>query len=134
METLQEIEAVMNVASTRNLMTELQVLLDQWKECCETNTVHVKQDKAPMKSRFHERMTRIESYWEDLNEPFQKGSKNTCRTISKLREIKGLLKKLPRSHSAKLQARFSSLCAEAETIMGNMMDRMKIQCNKRPSL
>ncbi|KAJ0427750.1 hypothetical protein HanHA300_Chr17g0638551 [Helianthus annuus] len=104
-----EIEAVMNVASARNLMRELQVLLDQWKECCETNTVHVKQDKAPMKSRFHERMTRIESYWKDLNEPFQKGSKNTRRIISMLREIKGLLKKLPGSHNAKLQARFSGL-------------------------
>ncbi|KAM0059696.1 hypothetical protein Hdeb2414_s0005g00184211 [Helianthus debilis subsp. tardiflorus] len=129
-----EVEAVMNVASARNLMRELQVLLDQWKECCETNTVHVKQDKAPMKSRFHERMTRIESYWEDLNEPFQKGYKNTRLTISKLRNIEGLLKKLPRSHTANLQARFFGLRAEAESFMGNMMDRMKIQCNKRPSL
>ncbi|MFS7965199.1 hypothetical protein Hanom_Chr08g00759341 [Helianthus anomalus] len=85
----EAIRGVMNVASTRNLMRELQMLLDQWKEYCETNTTPVKQDKAPMKSRFHERTT----YWENLNELFQKGYENTRDITSMLRKIKGLLKK-----------------------------------------
>ncbi|KAJ0808090.1 putative leucine-rich repeat domain superfamily, F-box-like domain superfamily [Helianthus annuus] len=154
----EEIRAVMDVTSARNLMRELQVLLDDlWKENGETNTAHMKQVKAPMEIRmstvhgqeevenyraqrdtkskhcFHERMTHIESYWEDLNEPFEKGYKNTRRMISMLRSIEGLLQKVPRSLEAKLQARFSVLRAEAETIMENMMDRIKIQCDKRPS-
>ncbi|XP_035842026.1 F-box protein At1g60400-like [Helianthus annuus] len=125
----EEIRAVMNVASAQNLIRELEVLLDQWKEYCETNTAPVKQDKAPMKSHFHERMT----YWENLNEPFHKGYESTRDITSVLQKLEGLLKKVPRSHRAKFQSRFSCLRAEAETIMDNMMDRMKIQCDKRPS-
>ncbi|KAJ0666245.1 putative F-box domain, leucine-rich repeat domain superfamily, F-box-like domain superfamily [Helianthus annuus] len=124
----EEISAVMNVASAQNLMRELQVLLDQWKEYCETNTAPVKQDKAPMKSRFHERMT----YWENLNEPFHKGYENTRDITSLLQNIEEVLEKVPRSHRAKFQSRFSGLRAEAETIMDDMIDRVKIQCDKRP--
>ncbi|KAJ0824560.1 putative F-box domain, leucine-rich repeat domain superfamily, F-box-like domain superfamily [Helianthus annuus] len=128
MDSREAIRAVMNDTSARNLMRELQMLLDQWKEYCETNTAPVKQDKVPMKSRFHERMT----YWENLNELFQKGYENTRDITSMLWKIEGLLKKLPRFHRAKLQSRFSGLRAEAETIMDDMMDRVKIQCDKKP--
>ncbi|KAI7739803.1 hypothetical protein M8C21_024267, partial [Ambrosia artemisiifolia] len=129
----KEIRVMMNVTLARNLMSELQMLLDQWKENRETNTAHVKHDTTPMKYHFHERMTRIESYWEDLNESFKEGRENTHRAISMLREIEGLLKKVSRSHRPKLLARYVGLRTEAEPIMYDMMDRMKIQCDKRPS-
>uniref|UniRef100_A0A251RLI6 Putative F-box domain, Leucine-rich repeat domain, L domain-like protein n=1 Tax=Helianthus annuus TaxID=4232 RepID=A0A251RLI6_HELAN len=129
----EEIRAVKNVTSARNLMLELRVLLDQWKENNETDKVCMKQDKAlmkghtttvpkqgevencsaqrdmEMKCHFGERITHIESYWKDLNSQVGKGYNNTCRTISLLRKIEGVLKEVPRSHRAKLQARFSSL-------------------------
>ncbi|KAI3812650.1 hypothetical protein L1987_17362 [Smallanthus sonchifolius] len=157
METMQEIRAVMNVASARNLMRELQELLDQWKENSEKNTADMKQDKAPieshmttvhaqgevetyraqpntkMKWHFGERMAHIKSYWEDLNAQLEKGYKNTRHTISLLWKIEGVLKNVPRSDRAKMQARFSGLRAEAEANIDNAMDCMKIQCDKKPS-
>ncbi|KAI3713663.1 hypothetical protein L1987_72246 [Smallanthus sonchifolius] len=152
----EEIRAVMNVASARNIMGELHVLLDKWKENSETNTAHMKQSEAPMESHkttvhmqgevenhrahdtkmkchFQERMAYIKSYWEVLNEQLEKGYKNTSCMISMLEKIEGVLTKLPTSHRDKLQARFSGLCAEADTIMDNMLDRMKMQCDKKPS-
>ncbi|KAM0059692.1 hypothetical protein Hdeb2414_s0005g00184171 [Helianthus debilis subsp. tardiflorus] len=153
----EEIRAVKNVTSARNLMLELRVLLDQWKENNKTDKVCMKQDKAlmenhlatvpelgeaekhraqrdtEMKLPFRERMTHIESYWKDLNSQVRKGYNNTCRTISLLRKIEGVLKEVPRSHRAKLQARFSSLRVEAETIMDDTMDQMKMQFDKKPS-
>ncbi|KAI7727218.1 hypothetical protein M8C21_022513 [Ambrosia artemisiifolia] len=157
METMQEVRAVMDVASARNLMGELHVLLNQWKDTGEINKAQVKKDKAPMeshmttmheqgeaenhrpqqdtemKNHFLESMTHIENYWEDLSERVEIGRKKTHRVISMLRSIEELLKKLPGSHQAKLQARYSGLRSEAETVMEYMMDRMKFQCDKKPS-
>ncbi|MFS8030178.1 putative leucine-rich repeat domain superfamily [Helianthus anomalus] len=119
-----------------------------------SNLLHL--DKAPMESQtatmheqvevenertfpdtkikwlFGERMTHIESYWEGLNEQYENGYENTGRTISMVRDIEGVLTQLPASHRDKLQARFSGLCVEAEAIMDNVMDRMKIKCGKTP--
>ncbi|KAJ0630984.1 putative F-box domain, leucine-rich repeat domain superfamily, F-box-like domain superfamily [Helianthus annuus] len=151
-----EVRAVRNVASAENLMRKLQVLLDKWTENSEINTTDMEQDKAPMESQtatmheqvevenerafpdtkikwhFGDRMTHIESYWEGLNEQYEKGYENTGHTISMLREIKVILTKLPASHRDKLEGRFSGLCVEAETIMDNVMDCMKIKCGKTP--
>ncbi|XP_076902141.1 F-box/FBD/LRR-repeat protein At5g22700-like [Bidens hawaiensis] len=146
----EEIRAVKNVVIARNLMRELQGLLNQWKENSEPNTTDMKasvenhmatvqeqveaenQPDAKLKWQFGETMTHIENYWKDLSEQLDKGYKDTISTISILRTIEGVLAKLPTPHRDKLQARFSGLCAEAEIIMDNMMDRMKIQCDKKP--
>ncbi|KAI7739815.1 hypothetical protein M8C21_024279 [Ambrosia artemisiifolia] len=148
---MQEVRAVENVTLARNLMLELQVLLEQWKENSETSKARMKQDKATvpeqgkvenhrakrdtkMKCNFGERMTRIESYWKDLNLQVGKGYNNTCSVISLLRKIEKVLKEVPRSHWTKLQARFSSLRAEAETIIDDTTDQMKMQVDKKPNL
>ncbi|KAI7739800.1 hypothetical protein M8C21_024264 [Ambrosia artemisiifolia] len=149
-----EIRAVMNVKLARSLMRDFQVLLDQWKEKSETNTAHMKppvgshtemvheqvevenhreQPDAKMKWHFGGRMAHIKNYWEDLNEQLEKGCNNTGFIISILQEIEEVMTRLPTSHQAKLQERFFGLCAEAETIMDNVMDRMKIHCDKKPS-
>ncbi|KAJ0446018.1 putative F-box domain, leucine-rich repeat domain superfamily, F-box-like domain superfamily [Helianthus annuus] len=152
-----EIRAVMNVQSARSLMRELQELLDEWKENSEANTAHMKQDKAPIESHMstvHEqgevedhkaqpdtkmegrsggRMTHITCYWEDLNEQFKKGNEKTGHILSMLQKIEGVLTKLPTSHRAKLQERFFGLSAEAEALMDDVMDCMKIQYDKKPS-
>ncbi|KAK1438380.1 hypothetical protein QVD17_04188 [Tagetes erecta] len=125
-------------------MVELHDLLDQWKEKIE-NRAHIMRDEAPMKSHmavvheqgevennraqpdvkikshFEEKMTTIESYWEDLNEQMENGYKNTRLTISLLRRIEGLLEKLAGSARDKLEARFCGLRAEAETLMENLL-------------
>ncbi|KAF5753681.1 hypothetical protein HanXRQr2_Chr17g0782841 [Helianthus annuus] len=152
-----ETRAVMNVQSARSLMRELQELLDEWKENSETNTAHMKQDKAPIESHMstvHEqgevedhkaqpdtkiegrsggRMTHITCYWENLNEQFKKGNEKTGHILSMLQKIEGVMTKLPTSHRAKLQERFFGLSAEAEAIMDDVMDCMKIQYDKKPS-
>ncbi|XP_076944529.1 uncharacterized protein LOC143615237 [Bidens hawaiensis] len=138
----EEARAAMNVASARNLMRELQALLDQWKKNSEpkTKTTRVKKRKEPLKNHTEtehkqvevdtnvkchiERMTRIK-------ERFKKGFKDTGHAISMLRKIEGVVTKLPASHWAKLQVSFNSLCAEAEASMGVMADRLKIQCDNK---
>ncbi|KAF5753703.1 hypothetical protein HanXRQr2_Chr17g0783071 [Helianthus annuus] len=156
METMQEARAIRNVSSAENLMRKLQVLLDQWTENSEIYTTDMEQDKAPMESHraimheqvevendraqpdvkmkwhFGERMTHIESYWEGMKVQFEKGYENTGHIISMVRDIEGVLTKLPASFQDKLEGRFSGLCVEAETIMDNVMDRMKIRCSKKP--
>lgn len=124
---MQEIRAVKNVAIARNLMTELQGLLNQWKENSEPNTTDMKasvenhmatvheqveaenQPDAKLKWQFGETMTHIENYWKDLSEQLDKGYKDTISTIAILWTIEGVLAKLPTSHRDKLQARFSGL-------------------------
>ncbi|KAJ0666249.1 putative F-box domain, leucine-rich repeat domain superfamily, F-box-like domain superfamily [Helianthus annuus] len=137
----EEISAVKNVTLARNLMAELWVLLDKSSMENHLATVpelgeaenHRAQRDTEMKLPFRERMTHIESYWKDRNSQVEKVYNNTCRTISLLRKIEGVLKEVPRSHQAKLQARFSSLCVEAEAIMDDTMDQMKMQFDKKPS-
>ncbi|KAJ0666259.1 putative F-box domain, leucine-rich repeat domain superfamily, F-box-like domain superfamily [Helianthus annuus] len=137
----EEISAVKNVTLARNLMAELWVLLDKSSMENHLATVpelgeaenHRAQRDTEMKLLFRERMTHIESYWKDRNSQVEKVYNNTCRTISLLREIEGVLKEVPRSHRAKLQARFSSLRVEAEIIMDDTMDQMKMQFDKKPS-
>ncbi|KAK9052906.1 hypothetical protein SSX86_029536 [Deinandra increscens subsp. villosa] len=149
MVSYEEIRAVMNVASARKLMRELQVELNLLKENRETDKTDMDQDMTTVheqveaengrakpdtevKWHFGERITRIESYWEDLNERLEKGYSDAAHIISMLREIEEVLTKLPTTPRAKLQARFSNLCAEAGTIMDNMMDHLKKQCDKKP--
>ncbi|KAJ0685760.1 putative F-box domain, leucine-rich repeat domain superfamily, F-box-like domain superfamily [Helianthus annuus] len=136
----EEVRTARNVTSARNLMSELQGFLDEWKENRETNTAHMKQDKAPIeienrraqlktkrKWPFGERMTHIkDQFWE--------GHKNTFHVISKLEKIEEILTRQPTSRQAKLQQSFSNLCLEAVTIMDNILDHLKIQCDKKPRL
>ncbi|XP_076925450.1 uncharacterized protein LOC143588286 [Bidens hawaiensis] len=88
----EEIRAVKNVAIARNLMRELQGLLNQWEENSETNTNDTKatvheqvevenEPDAKMKWHFGETMTHIENYWKDLSEQLDKGYKDTISTI-----------------------------------------------------
>ncbi|KAI7739813.1 hypothetical protein M8C21_024277, partial [Ambrosia artemisiifolia] len=152
----EEIIAAMNVVSAQKLMRKLQVVLDQLKENSETDTADMEQDKSSLeghmaivpeqvevenhrahldtnvKWRFGIRMSHIKSYWKDLNEQMENGYKNTDFLCSMLDRIEGLLRKLPTSDRTKLQTRFTGLCLEADTLMDNMMDRMKIQCDKKP--
>ncbi|KAK9052905.1 hypothetical protein SSX86_029535 [Deinandra increscens subsp. villosa] len=153
----EETRAVMNVVSAQNLMRDLEVILDRLgknsviyspnmekdTESMETHaeTVHEQVEvenrrappKAKMKLNFGERMKHIKCYWKDLNKQLEIRHKNTLFIISRLQKIEEVLKKLPTSHRDKLQPQFSSLCSKADTIMDNMMDRMKIQCDKKPS-
>ena len=130
METLQEIRA-------HKLIKELQGLLNQWKANSDNTTSHsdqgeVAQQETITESHFGERLTQIKSYWGELNKWHEEGDKRTRRIISMLQEIESLLKKLPASQRAKMQPMFTSLYAEADTFMDNMMDRVRIQCDKKP--
>ncbi|GKF35438.1 hypothetical protein Tco_0108638 [Tanacetum coccineum] len=78
------------------------------------------------------RLAEIKSYWSDFKKWSEEGDKRTCRIISMLQEIESLLIELPASKRAKIQPMCSSLYAEADTLMDNMMDRVRIQWHKKP--
>lgn len=110
-ETLQEIRAIRNCKLAQDLMTKLSVLLEQEKAKIETNTAH---------------MCRC---WINLNEQIEQGKAKTGDIILQLRHIKELLTKLPASKRVEMEACFSSLCAEAYTIVNKITDDMKIRCD-----
>nr|XP_043639866.1 putative F-box/FBD/LRR-repeat protein At5g44950 [Erigeron canadensis] len=64
---------------------------------------------------------------EDLNYQVQIGRTKTCRIMSHLQRIEDLLTKVPASKRDKLEARFSGLCIEANTVLNKVIDRMKVQ-------
>lgn len=64
---------------------------------------------------------RIESYWKDFFESFEEGDRWTNHIISMVRQIETLLQKLPKLRRNKMQFVYSSLCAEADTIMTGRM-------------
>lgn len=143
MKTLQEVRAAMNVTSARYLMRELQAMLNRLSKSSETNAVCTKQEKTPMECHeatvheqtqvetqraldFGEKMAQIETVSKDLIAWLDEGDIN-CVIISTLVKINEVLPKLPTSHRAEMQARFSDLCSQAYPMMDNILDRMKIQ-------
>ncbi|KAI7742925.1 hypothetical protein M8C21_008730 [Ambrosia artemisiifolia] len=106
----EEIRAVKNVTSARNLMTELQ---DKLKKFTETNMTNIEQDKAPM-ATVHQQI-------EDL-----KG------IVSMLTSITTLLEKVPASHQQyKLLAALSGALAEVKTILKKYEGLDLDQCDKK---
>ncbi|GJU61618.1 hypothetical protein Tco_1243453 [Tanacetum coccineum] len=90
------------------------------------------QQETIMESHFGERLTQIKSYWGELYKWYEEGDRRTCRIISLLQFIESFLKMLPASHRAKMQPMYTSVYPEADTFMDNMMDRMRILCDKKP--
>ncbi|GJX40624.1 F-box domain containing protein [Tanacetum coccineum] len=127
--------------TAHKLIKELQGLLKQWIANNDNNTSHSDQGEVEnqraqqetiMESHFGERLTQIKSYWGELYKWYEEGDRRTCRIISLLQLIESFLKMLPASHRAKMQPMYTSLYAEADTFMDNMMDRMRILCDKKP--
>ncbi|GKA37828.1 F-box domain containing protein [Tanacetum coccineum] len=123
------------------LTEKLQGLLKQWKGNGEKNTAHIDQgdvenqraqQQTIKESHFGEKLTRIKGYWSDLNKWYEEENEMACHIISLLQKIEKLLTKLPASQRAKMQPMYSSLNAEAETFINNMMDSMRILCDKQP--
>nr|XP_043622214.1 putative F-box/FBD/LRR-repeat protein At1g78760 [Erigeron canadensis] len=130
----EEIIAVRDVVSVQKLMAELRVLLKQ--EIANTKT----QRKAPMErnnAKMHDKgkaqpgtkmqlqiegnITLIKRCWKDLSVQFEQRKDKVCLIISKLGSIEGLLKKLPATNRTMIQPCFSSLCAEADTVLSKIM-------------
>lgn len=64
---------------------------------------------------------RIESYWKDFFVSFEEGDRRTNCIISMVRQIETLLQKLPKLRRNRMESVYSSLCAEADTIMTGCM-------------
>lgn len=79
------------------------------------------------------KVAQIEKYWVHLNEHINKGKTKTIHIISLIQRIKELLIKLPVSKKEEMQAEFSSLCAEADTVMDKIVNLMKIGCDNKGS-
>lgn len=146
--TLQEIRDMENTKSAQRLMTNFRRLLDREKTKMETNRAHMEKKKVPMHShntkmleqgktqcenleQVEERMTRINGCWKDLSVRIEQGKQKTSEIFSDLQDIKDVLIKLPMSKRADLQECFSSLCEEANTVVNNILDQMKIHCDMK---
>ncbi|PWA89334.1 F-box domain, Leucine-rich repeat domain, L domain-like protein [Artemisia annua] len=118
-------------------LERLQRLLNQLKESIENNKAQmlmVENQRAQQetKMQWRERLTHIGSYWKDLNEWHEKVNKKACRIIKMSRKIEILLRKMPTSNRVKMQSIFARLGAEADAIMDNMIDHMRIKYSKKP--
>ncbi|XP_076954302.1 uncharacterized protein LOC143628655 [Bidens hawaiensis] len=136
-EKMQKARASANAAAAQKLMTDLQVLLEKEKDNIETNMNHPveadahDQGKSPVEKvqlQFERKMEQMKSYWEDVGVQSDRGGSRTCYIISRLHDIEVLLlKNLPTSKRDELQACFSRLCAEVDSVVMKILHRMKIQ-------
>ncbi|PWA74019.1 F-box domain, Leucine-rich repeat domain, L domain-like protein [Artemisia annua] len=78
------------------------------------------------KTQWRERLSHIGSYWKDLSEWHEQVNKKVCRIIKKSQKIEILLRKTPTSKRVMMQSIFARLGAEADTIIDNMIDHMRI--------
>ncbi|KAI3710507.1 hypothetical protein L2E82_40290 [Cichorium intybus] len=72
----------------------------------------------------------------DFEEMMVKKLSESCRVMSCLQDIKGLLTQLPASKRDVMQPTFSSVCEEAAIVTNNinMLDSVNIRYNKKPKL
>ncbi|XP_076920471.1 uncharacterized protein LOC143581602 [Bidens hawaiensis] len=135
-EKKQKARALANAAAAQKLMVDLQVMLEREKANIETHRdqpveadAH-DQGKSPLEKvqlHFERKMEQMKSYWEDVGVQIDRG-RRTSYIISRLRDIEDvlLLKDLPNSKTDELQACFSSLCAEVDTVEKKILYHTKI--------
>lgn len=128
MVTVQERRAVWNARQAQNHMAILRVMLEKENANIETTKTQVENRDSGDSSE------QIDSCWRDLIVQIKEGKETTNYIISKLEDIERFLTKLPASKRAKIQPSFSSLCAEANTVINKVMDCVKIQCDAKQSL
>lgn len=136
-----------NTKMAQELMERFREWLEYEKSKIETNRAHMEKKKAPMEShntkRYEKRKTELEKLlmieertnqinmcWNDLSEQIEKKKEKTLDLISRLQDIKDVLTKLPTSKRADLQVCFSSLCAEADCLLNNIVDHFKMQWDR----
>nr|XP_043638806.1 uncharacterized protein LOC122609923 isoform X2 [Erigeron canadensis] len=140
MVTRKEIRDMNNTRLAQKLMTSLWRLLKREKVRTDTNGTHLERWKrrwGSLMENCHEedrvelenemQMTRINSCWEDISVQIQKGKEVTCEIVSSLQEIKDVMIKLPTSKRAEMRTCFSSLCAEADAVVNNIIHRVTLK-------
>ncbi|KAK1438304.1 hypothetical protein QVD17_04111 [Tagetes erecta] len=120
--TLQEIQA-------QNLMDELRSLLEKESDNSKTKETQV-ESHEPKNLKIGANMEQIKNCWDNLAVQIEKAR----LVISKVQEIEELLSKVLTSKRSKLQSCFSSLCTEADTVINQVTDYMKIHCDENQSL
>ncbi|KAK1438306.1 hypothetical protein QVD17_04113 [Tagetes erecta] len=119
----------------QELMADLPVYLERENKSSKIKRAHLDRGKTPVESHEPEKL----KIWEDMaliksgceNPGMQH---NTRVIILKLQRIKELLTMLPASKRAKLQPCFSSLCAQADIVINQVTDSMKIHCDENQSV
>ncbi|KAJ0666408.1 putative F-box domain, leucine-rich repeat domain superfamily, F-box-like domain superfamily [Helianthus annuus] len=121
------------------LMAEFEVYLEKEKDNIKTSGAQVEapveshEPKTKEKPEIRGDMAQIKGYWENLPVQIERMKKTACLIISKLQRIEELVTVLPASKRANIQPRFSRLCADANFVISNITDCMKIQCDENQS-
>lgn len=121
-----------NTELAQKLMADFHLLLEREKVKLETNKAHMEQGKTKQ-LQIEEKVKHVNRCWNDFSVQIEQGKEKTGEIISELKDIRRLLKKLPTSKRADLQPFFSSLCAEADIVVNDILDNMKIQCDMKGS-
>ncbi|KAJ0509052.1 hypothetical protein HanIR_Chr11g0524361 [Helianthus annuus] len=86
------------------------------------------QGKAPVEKvqlQFKRKMAQMKSSWEEVGVQIDRGRRKSCRIVSQLHEIEVLLlKDLPVSKRDELQASFSRISAEVDTVVKKILHRL----------
>ncbi|PWA74171.1 F-box domain, Leucine-rich repeat domain, L domain-like protein [Artemisia annua] len=130
----EKARAIEITKEAKRRMTELQVLLATVKADMETNRADMEREKAQVEQQLPigEITSRHRnSYWGDSSIQPKTATDNI---MFKVRDIKELLPKVLESERVEVKACYSSLCAEAETIMNKVLDDMKNQVDIKRSL
>lgn len=123
---------VWNTTRAQYRMASLQVMLENEKATFETNLV--KGIAQVENEEEGERKKQINSCWKDLIGRIKQGREKTSDIISQLGFIERSLAELPASKRANIQTSFSSLRAEADSVVNKIMGCMKILCDEKQSL
>ncbi|KAI3713746.1 hypothetical protein L1987_72332 [Smallanthus sonchifolius] len=141
-------EFVTHVLSRRNnlseeimaqkLLPELGVLLELEKNIIKINRARLElgeaqvenyKQNAKMNPKFYGNMAQIKDVWANLDLQLQRRKEQASLIMSKLQLIESLLTKLPASNRAKIQLYFSSMCVEADIVISQIADCMRIECD-----
>ncbi|KAJ0734324.1 hypothetical protein HanPI659440_Chr11g0418721 [Helianthus annuus] len=137
-EQQQKARAFENAVAAKNLMVDLQEMLEKEKADIDAQTDRGKtpmecqeaaeQGKAPVEKvqlQFKRKMAQMRSSWEEVGVQIDRGRTKSCRIVSQLREIEVLLlKDLPVSKRDELQACFSRIPAEVDTVVKKILHHL----------
>ncbi|GKC15127.1 hypothetical protein Tco_1011909, partial [Tanacetum coccineum] len=131
MVSLEEARTMQITEVAKDLMAKLGRVLDKVKDNIKNNTACMEQQMAQVKNQRQVagRMTDIMSKWGYFDVKIEEGREDIGHIINKVEAIKGLLTKVLASKRVEMQASFSSLCAEAESVVNKIIDDMKNQCD-----
>ncbi|XP_071702948.1 F-box/LRR-repeat protein At3g26922-like [Rutidosis leptorrhynchoides] len=124
----EEVKALRDATSAQRIMAKLEGLLEWEKIDCEMNMNEQGETQINKGQHVKKKISQIRRCWTDLFGQINEDNVKIDDILSMLDQIEVLVQGLPTSKKDSIQAQFSSLRAEANSVMKLILDRMKIKC------